>query len=114
MATKTDIRNKALKRLGILGATQTATAEQAVDLEAAYDEVYAELEANDLAVWDDETIPNEFVAPVVALVAQARLDEYSVSTERYQRIVADASRAIPRIISAYQGEYSSEFKEVDF
>lgn len=114
MATKTDIRNKALKRLGVIGATQSATAEQAADLEAAYDEVYAELEAQDLAVWDDATIPDEFVAPVVALVALARADEYGISNERYQRIAADAATAHKRIIAAYQGEYTSAHKVTDY
>ena len=60
--------------------------------------VYAELDALELATWDeDEEVPSEFVHSVVALTAYHRIDEYSIPIERYQRIAADASGATLRI-----------------
>ena len=91
MATSEQIRNKALKKLGKKSTGQTVSSELASDLDNAYTEVYAELEALNLTTWDsDEDIPDEFVRTVVALVAYARVDEYSIPNDRYQRIKLDA------------------------
>ena len=98
MATAAKIREKALKKLGVKATGQTTQAEITADLDAAYVEVYAVLEALDIATWDsDEDIPDEMVVPVVALVAMSRTDEYSVPNDRLQRIAAGAAGAIPLI-----------------
>lgn len=90
MATAEQIREKALKRLGVRGTGQTTQAEIQADVDQAYAEVYAELDAQKAVSWDiEDEVPDEFVQSVVALVAYARLDEYSVPTERYRRIVRD-------------------------
>ncbi len=92
------IRNKALKRMGLVSVGQTASSEMTADLDAAYSEVYAELSALDLVTWNSgDTVPLEFVHSVVSLTAYHRIDEYSISNDRYSRVVADASGAIPRI-----------------
>lgn len=91
MATATEIRNKAAKKLRILPSNQTVHSEDTATLDAAYTEVYAQLDALGLATWDsDEDIPDEFVQPVVDLVAYARLNEFAVPDNLYQRIVVDA------------------------
>lgn len=91
MATAEEIRNKAAKKLGIFGTGQTIRSEIAEDVDNAYSEVYAQLDTLNLTTWDeDESVPSEFVKPVVDLVAYARVDEYSVSDSRYTRIRRDA------------------------
>jgi hypothetical protein len=98
MATSDEIRDKALKRLGILSTGQTTQAEIKADLDAAYTEVYAALSARNLTNWDEsEEIPDEYVWPLVALVAYARIDEYSVPNDRYQRIGRDWATALAEI-----------------
>jgi hypothetical protein len=98
MATAAQIRTKALKKLGVLAIGQTASAEISADLDEAYEEVYAQLDARNLAEWDsDEEIPDEYVNPVVALVAYARVDEYSIPNDRYQRITLDMRQALAQI-----------------
>jgi len=98
MATATQIRTKALKKLGVLATGQTTESEIAEDLDRAYEEVYAALAAKGLVTWDaDEDIPPEYVMPVVALVAFARADEYGIPNDRYQRIAGDMSRATAEI-----------------
>lgn len=98
MATAAEIRNKAAKKLGVLATGQTLESEIADDLDEAYDEVYAALDAKNLVTWDyDEEIPDEYIGPVVALVAFARADEYGIPNDRYQRIAGDMSRALNEI-----------------
>lgn len=98
MATATQIREKALKKLGVKATGQTTRAEIAADLDSAYAEVYAMLSTLRLTTWDvDEDIPDEFVIPVVWMVADSRKDEYSIPNDRYQRITADGAKALPLI-----------------
>lgn len=99
MATTAEIRNKALKRLGVLGRGQTARSEDTADLDAAYVELHAKLETDGLAPWGANTvdIPAEFVDDVVSLLAFSRADEYSLSQAKYQRLALAASRAVPNM-----------------
>ncbi len=98
MASAAEIRNKAAKRMGLFGTGQTLQSAISADLTAAYAEVYAQLSAKELVVWDiDEDVPAEFVDDVVTLVAYSRLDEYSVPLEKYKRIVSKVPGAIPNI-----------------
>ena len=98
MATATQIRNKALLKMGIHATGQTVESEVADDLDNAYEEVYAALAAKNLVTWDlDEEVPDEYVQPVVALVAFSRADEYGIPNDRYQRIAQNMSRATAEI-----------------
>ena len=98
MATSAEIRNKAAKKLGLYGTGQTLRSAISADIDAAYTEVYAELAALGIATWGaSDAIPSHLVRAMVALVAGARVNEYSLPLERYQRIVADSAAAEKRI-----------------
>lgn len=104
MATTAEIRNKALKRLGVLGRGQTARSEDADDLDSAYQELHAELEAEGMTPWGANTadIPAQYVNSIVSLLAFSRINEYSVPTERFQRITLTAAGARRKIRSLQQ------------
>ena len=90
MATATEIRNKAAKKLGLLGTGQTVPSGIAADLDDAYAEVYAELASLGLATWaSSDAVPAALVYAIVAWVAGVRADEYSIPTERYVRVMRD-------------------------
>ena len=98
MATAAEIRNKAARELGVLATGQTLRSEISTDLDAAYVEVYALLEAEKVASWAiADAVPSRDVASVVALVAEARVNVYSVPNDRYQRIVAAAPGAFKQL-----------------
>lgn len=89
--TAAEIRNKALKKLGVFGTGTTASSGKSDDLDQAYLEVYEQLSRRHLVTWDtDEEIPDEFIHSVVALVADARKDEYRIPNDLFQRITLDA------------------------
>ena len=91
MATAAQIRERALRKLGINAAGQTTQAEVREDLDQAYQEVHAMLSTKNIAPWDfDEDIPDEFAEPVVFLVADSRKDDYAIPNDRYQRITLGA------------------------
>lgn len=91
MAVAAEVRNKALRKLGVFGTGETASAKKQADLDAAYTETYAELASRSLTTWDiDEEVPDEFVAPIVSLMADSRKDEYRIPNDLYQRITVDA------------------------
>lgn len=114
MATLAEIRVKAAKKLGLLGVGQTLRSTIDDDLTDAYTEVYAEIESLDLATWSStDNIPDHFVSAVVAWVAGARVDEYSVPDNKYQRVVTEASGAEAKLrrlqAEALQGETEMEY-----
>ncbi len=89
--TTAEIRNKALRKLGLLRMGESARPEYAEDLDAAYGEVYAELEAEELPVWSSTAaVPKEYAAAMVALCAYHRLTDYNVPERRAQAIILDA------------------------
>lgn len=102
MATAAQIRDKAAKKLGLFGTGQTLRGAISADLDDAYTEVYGMLSKKKLTTWDsDEPIPDEFVFPVVALVADARKNEYAIPDRKYLRIMLDArGDGTPRNIGA--------------
>ncbi len=98
MSTAAEIREKALKKLGVKAVGNTTRAEIASDVDAAYAEVYAMLDTMSLTTWDfDEEVPDDVVNPVVWLVADVRKDEYSIPDNRYQRVSIDGNKALPLI-----------------
>lgn len=98
MATLAQIREGAATRLGILGEGETLPSYEAADLNQAYAEVYAQLDARNVAVWDeDEAIPNEYAGHVIDLVAFARVNDYGIPNDRYSRISASAKAALLEI-----------------
>lgn len=91
MASSTEIRNKALTKLGVIAIGDTPETAHSTDVDAAYVEVYAMLEDKNLTSWaSTAAIPSDLVDPVVALVAYARLNEYACQGERRQHIMSEA------------------------
>ncbi len=89
---KADIYNRTLKKLGVLGRNQTASATDTADMTAAYNELYAKLDRKSLISWDtDDEIPDEFSDAITALMAKSRLDEYGVNLVRRQSILSEAA-----------------------
>ena len=98
MATSAEIRDMAATRLGILSEGNALQSNHSSDLDQAYVEVYAQLAAKNLTVWDsDEDIPDEYAGHVVDLVAMARVNDYGIPNDRYSRILNSASVALREI-----------------
>lgn len=88
MATRAEIRNRALQLLGIVRIGQVATAQDDTELSTAYDELYEQLKKEGLATWAlTGTVPLDVTPHVVSLVALSRSDTYAISDARLQRIV---------------------------
>ncbi len=115
MPTVAEIRDKAARKLGVLAFGQTLSNRYSADLTAAYSEVYAELRELNLVNWTlTGTIPDEVVEPVVALVARARVDEYGVSNDRYQRILNSAQNAETSLRRVIHDPYFSSSEDAEF
>lgn len=98
MATAAKIREMTATRLGILGEGETLRSYETADLNQAYAEVHAQLDAKNMAVWEvTEDVPDEYVGHVVDLMAYARINDYGIPNDRYSRISASASKALLEI-----------------
>ena len=95
MATAAQIRDRAATRLGILGEGETLPSYESADLDNSYTEIYAQLVALSLAVWDfDDEVPDEYTPHVVSMVAYNRANDYAIPNDRYSRIAADSQAAL--------------------
>lgn len=91
MATKAEVRNKALRKIGVLEAGKTADTDDATDVDATYDEIYAYLAQDKAVTWDsDEEVPNNAVRPMVAILAAEIADDFQVPEPKYQRLQVEA------------------------
>jgi hypothetical protein len=94
-----------LEYLGKKAVGQTASHNQQVDIEQAIDEVYSDLQTDNLLTFSTTgDIPNNVLPHIKHLVAMRRSS--GLSDERYQRILMDAGdagwkakREIRRVIS---------------
>lgn len=115
MATKEAVKNRALIELGAVARGQTLTAAQDADMESAYLGVWHRLADTDAITWGfDEDVPDSVADDVVALVAESRLDYYSVSNDRLQRIKMRAAGADSRIRFVLEPTYQSPQPVSDF
>lgn len=115
MATKAEVRDRAANDLGRLRLGQALQDPARVRIESAYDEVYADLKDEGLAIWASTAeVPTKVVPHVVALVANNCLDTFGVSAERYQRIKIAESKAKREIRRLVTPEHESLEDPQDF
>lgn len=92
-----------LEYLGRKVVGQAASNKDQVDIEQAIDEVYVDLQSDKIMTWSTTgDVPTGVVPHVKALAGYRRSS--GLSTERYQRVLSDASiakREIKRIIAPY-------------
>lgn len=112
MATAAEIRDRVLRRLGVLAIGQTANASAADLADTAYSEYYAELSRLGIAAWAyTSDVPDMLSEYVVNGVAKRLLNDFSVSNERYQRIISDSATAESNIRRLVGNEFV--YKPVD-
>lgn len=113
MATKAEIRDRVLKKLGVLARGQTANAADASHVETAYDELHAELTERSLAVWAlTAECPDKLSQAMVDILAFRVCDDYSVSNDRYSRLQAAAVKAEGTMYAMTKGEFV--YKPVEY
>lgn len=69
MATKADLRDSVLERLGVLGAGATAAQEDAALVERTIDRYHETLVGEGLANWATSDIPDEVMVPLTWIFA---------------------------------------------
>jgi hypothetical protein len=106
MATKADVRDKALKELGVLSAGDTASAEDAADVEDAIDYLHEEFVDNGLVAFVLTAIPAAAVDPFAILVAASVWRAYNGEqglVEAEQKAGYGRSRATARCAASSSG-----------
>jgi len=115
MATLARVKNRTLELLGVLTIGQKAQNKDSVKAQEAYNEVYAELKKEGIAVWSSTgNVPDSAAAHVIALAAFNLIDDYGVSNDRYNRITAKAQVAKAGIRRAVTPKYESLHEPDDY
>jgi len=106
MATAAEIRNRALRKLGVLESGGTPTTDEQTDADAAYAALYAFLSEKHAVTWDsDESIPVKAENAVVKMLMAELADEFGSTEGQYQRLQAEASIALDKLIWLAAGQY---------
>lgn len=119
MASKDEAQQLAAELLGIIAIGQSIESPHDTRMEEAYNEVYAELQVLALPVWaTTEEMPDEVTPHFVGLMAHNKLNLYSVSDSRYQRIInqtgANGERAKSNIKSLLRDSYEDLNEATDY
>ena len=115
MATLKSVKEKALRRLGVLAQGQQMSSDQDQVTQSAYNSLYARLLTKNIVAWGkSDDIPDAFVEPVVQMLAFDLTNEYGVSNDRWQRLQLAASTAPQELGSMIFPKYVSETEATDF
>lgn len=115
METLLSVKQKAFRRIGVLGAGQTMSGDQDVQATTAYNSIYDRLLSQELVGWAKASdIPDEFVESVVSLLAFELADEYGISDSRWQRLQYRAGLAIPELRTLIFPNYVSTTEVTDY
>ncbi|MEE8208711.1 MAG: hypothetical protein V3T88_07170 [Nitrosomonadaceae bacterium] len=94
-ATKTQIGLLALQSMKVVDGDATPDTNDTTVIEAAYDTVYAMLNARHLVSWAiTGSVPDKFINPVVALTAASRMTLFTVPQDVQVIIAAQAGAAV--------------------
>lgn len=108
MATKAEVKSRALELLGVKRIGQSAQTQDDTRIGTAYTEVYADLKNKGIATWAVAgTIPDEIAPHLVSLMAFNTIDDYGVSNARYQRVAGRAGAAERAIKGLVNPDYES-------
>ncbi len=94
MATPLEVKNSALRSLGVIRFRGAADPEHQAEISEAYDELYARLKDEELVSWSATgNIPAKWATTVIDLLAFSRANQFSVSNDRFARLAGAASVA---------------------
>lgn len=111
MATKAELRNKVLQRLGVIDPEETPSSADANTVEEAYLELYDELRKSGHVSWaSGGSIPSEAVRPLVNVIAYELLPEFLVPGEQAMKIQSAYQSAIRRLRAVMSEPYTSDSK----
>ena len=113
--TLTELKNRALKRLRVLAAGETAPAYVDDIVAESYTSVYAELQEEGLVSWTSTgDIPNKIALHVGTLVVYESADEFSVPEPRMARLEVKAAKAMKQIRRLMATDYIPSHSEAVF
>lgn len=100
--TKAELRNHILRQLGVLGAGQTANADDAALIEQIIDNCQAELEQMEVALWPVDSIPDYAVeaftmyvtSTVTAFGNQADLGQKMMALRMLRALTVDRRSSV--------------------
>lgn len=99
MATKADIRNDVLKHIQVLAAGESASSEDAADVENIIDGHLEQLAQDGIAYWGADDYPDHIRRPFVRLVAADAAVQFNVSLQERQKFDQDAAAAYRELVS---------------
>jgi len=106
--TKTEVGLQALQALKAVDGDATPESNDTTVIEDAYDQIKATLYNRHLVSWEDATVPDDVIMPLVYLIAESRLTTFSPPANVAQFIMLKANSAVEDITEALSIDYVPE------
>lgn len=115
MATKAEIRNRAARKIGVLGIGQTLGAQYTGVVDEAYDNVFYQLRAKGFNTWAYAAeVPAQVADYYSTLVANKCAVELGASSEKIATLAAQEPQAMREIQLYLSPSYASGDDPEDF
>jgi hypothetical protein len=113
--TPAELKDRVLGKLRVLGAGQTAEAEDVFTVNEGYTSVYEQLKNQNLVTWSlTGDIPDKLATQIIKMVAYEVSDEFHIPEQRIQRLLIEADRALDDIRIKSAPEYVSTHTRVPY
>lgn len=87
--SKANMALEALEKMGVKPVGQSAATDDSADLEACYEELYEELQADGLVEWaSDAVVPGRYVGVVSDIMAIYRAGKYDIPADTFNKIAS--------------------------
>lgn len=86
MKTRSDVVQRATRELGLAPSAQTAEPSRFLIVQDVFDDVLAELQANEIAAWGRDETPDECVGWMSVVIAQRAAHRVGADTETVRRL----------------------------
>jgi len=112
--TAAEVRNRILRKLGVLAAGETASSEDAALVDTELADVHAELDGLSLVSWPLSAVPGNLVAGYVNIVAEQVGAEFGISLGKLQEMGISRERGIRHIRKQVSSGWSGEATEATY
>jgi len=106
--TKVDIRNLILKNMGVIAAGETASYEDAADVEEMLDLVHASLRERNIALWDLSAVPDEVALPLAQYVGGLMRDTDFATDDKKQSLAQNMVIGLQELFALTSVKSSSQ------
>lgn len=114
MATSTDLAKSVLQALSVIDAEEDPEAADAALVKNRYSNLFAELQGNEIAWWDEASIPPEVFNALIGVLAYTCFGAFKTATMNKADYVSDYTLGMRTLYSLAERPHDGERVQPDY